>query len=455
VAILKNHKTSLQFINHASVLVKHGDISLLCDPWYQGDAFNKGWRLIHELQDDQISSLLDSVTHLWISHEHPDHFSILFFKKFGHQLKQNKVRIIFQSTNDKRVENFFSKSNYNLTVIKFDSWLRLSKDVQVLCFKDGFYDSGLAIKTSDKTIINLNDCEVKDKSTCEAVLKNTGPCDILLTQFSYAAWKGGIDNVDWRKLAAKEKLDSMKLQASYFKPTVIIPFASYIYFSNNENFYLNDAANKPTDVINAFIGHHANVNVMKPFEIFDDLRSEIDNTNSIRFWEKEMEAIDQKDVKGFDLISLRQLEESFERYTSRIFSKNTRWFMKLLKRLPLVPAFNPVIVKIVDLNIKVNLDIFADSLQECTLDADISMSSESLNFILNNTFGFDTLTVNGCFEEIKKSGFSRAARTLAIENLNNMGIEFRPKVILNLSLITMFISRLWVVSKKLKLTKIV
>ena len=83
------NKTSLQFINHASILVSHGDISLLSDPWYQGDAFHKGWNLIHELKDDEIITLLDRVTHIWISHEHPDHFSILFFKKFGHILKAN------------------------------------------------------------------------------------------------------------------------------------------------------------------------------------------------------------------------------------------------------------------------------------------------------------------------------------------------------------------------------
>ena len=76
-----------------------------------------------------------------------------------------------------------------------------------------------------------------------------------------------------------------------------------------------------------------------------------------------------------------------------------------------------------------------------------------LEFLLKNTFGFDTLTVNGCFEEVSDSGFSRVARTLAIENLNNMGIEFRPTILLNYQLIIMFISRLWAVSKKLKIGK--
>ena len=447
------NKTSLQFINHASILVKHGDISLLSDPWYQGDVFHKGWNLIHELQDEEISSLLDDVTHLWISHEHPDHFSIGFFKKFGAKLKSNNTQILFQDTKDKRVEGFLFKSGYNLNVIGFNCWLNLANDFEILCFKDGFYDSGLAIKTSDKTIINLNDCEIKDILTCEEVIKITGVCDVLVTQFSYAAWKGGVANVGWRQLAAKEKIDTMKRQASCFKPTVMIPFASYIYFSNNANFYLNDAANKPNDVIEAFIGHDTNVNVMKPFEVFDDLESEIDNTEAVDFWNRAARVIDRNNLKGYDLVPLRQLEESFGSYTNRIFKNNTKWFMQLVRYLSPISAFKPVVNRITDLDVKITLDLFADSLKTCTSAADISMSSESLNFILINSFGFDTLTVNGCFEEETDSGFSRATRTLAIENLNNMGIGFRPGIIINYKLVIMFIQRLWTVSKKLKLTK--
>ena len=98
--------TSLQLINHASILVNDGGISLLSDPWYQGEAFHKGWNLIHELTDEEIINLLDQVTHIWISHEHPDHFSIMFFKKFGDKIKDRNIQIIFQKTNDKRVETF-------------------------------------------------------------------------------------------------------------------------------------------------------------------------------------------------------------------------------------------------------------------------------------------------------------------------------------------------------------
>ena len=66
------------------------------------------------------------------------------------------------------------------------------------------------------------------------------------------------------------------------------------------------------------------------------------------------------------------------------------------------------------------------------------MSSESLNFMLNNPFGFDTLTVNGCFEEHNKGGFAKATKSLTLENLNNMGIMFNIKILINYNVILVF-----------------
>jgi len=448
---MKN-KTSIKFINHASVLIKHGDISLLSDPWFQGDAFHKGWSLIHELSDEEIVGLIDEVTHIWISHEHPDHFSIMFFKKFGQMLKDKNIQIIFQNTVDKRVESFLSKSGYDLNIIKFNSWMSLSESFEILCFKDGFYDSGLAIKTDDKTILNFNDCEIKDNSRCEEVLKIVGKCDVLISQFSFAAWKGGLDNIAWRKKAALEKLNTLQLQVKYFNPKVLVPFASYIYFSNQSNVYLNDSSNKPEDVINFFLDNDVKVNIMKPFESFNDLDDSFDNTDSVLFWNNALQSSSDKELKIFNTIDLKVLKESFKEYQERIFKNNSKIFMRFVRTFSPVSAFKPVIIKINDLDVIIKLDLFSTELNICASRPDISMSSESLNFILTNTFGFDTLTVNACFEEEKKSGFSMAARSLAIENLNNMGISFKISILFNFKIISLFITRLSAVSKKINLS---
>ncbi len=445
-----NDKTSIQFINHASVVVKHDDIALLSDPWYQGDAFHKGWNLLYEFDDNQIYELIDQITHIWISHEHPDHFSIMFFKKFGKLIQEKNIEILFQKTQDKRVETFLSKAGYRNKIIEFNDWIKLSDNFEILCIKDGFYDSGLAIKTVDKKILNFNDCEIKDESRCKEVHDIVGDCDILISQFSYAAWKGGINNISWRKKAAAEKIDTLKLQVKYFKPKFLIPFASYVYFSNNINSYLNDASNKPQDVVDAFANQDVKVNIMKPFDVFEGV--DLNNGDAVDFWQSKYEGLQKKPFHQYENIHIDELKNSFNLYKERVFKNNSFWFMRIIRLFSPIPAFKPIIIKASDHNQNYILDLFSKEFVTTTKKAHISMHSESLNFLMNNTFGFDTLTVNGCFEEECKSGFSIATRSLAIENLNNIGISVKPKIIFNFRIILMFISRLFKVAKKIDVT---
>ena len=62
----------IEFVNHASLLVSAGDVRLLSDPWLEGKVFHDGWALTAPTAmtfDD-----FKNVTHIWFSHEHPDHF---------------------------------------------------------------------------------------------------------------------------------------------------------------------------------------------------------------------------------------------------------------------------------------------------------------------------------------------------------------------------------------------
>ena len=70
--------TEIKFINHASVLVSQGEVGLLSDPWYQNSVFHKGWRLIYEMDSEEILKVLEKTSHIYISHEHPDHFNTGF-----------------------------------------------------------------------------------------------------------------------------------------------------------------------------------------------------------------------------------------------------------------------------------------------------------------------------------------------------------------------------------------
>lgn len=444
-------KTEIKFINHASILVSYGNVSLLSDPWYQGDAFHKGWSLLRELSDNEVVEVLTATTHIWVSHEHPDHFSILFFKKFGKLIKERKIQLLFQATDDKRVESFLEKMGFDLKIVTFSQWYNLSDTFQVLCVKDGFYDSGLVIQTSDMKIINLNDCEVNTPSRCEEVLALTGKCDVLLTQFSYAAWKGGKENQGWRRSAAQEKISTMLLQTKYFQPKVVVPFASYMYFSNKDNFYLNDSANTPRDILNSLDDSNAQLKIMEMFENLTLPIDEVDNSSAIEFWDT-LYKINSDELLGYSSVSLDELVAQFMTYRKRVSENNSMLFMRFLSLFSPIKVFQPVLVNLHDLNKTLEINIFRDCLHVVDKPADISMHSESLSFIFSNTFGFDTLTVNGCFEECSDGGFSRATKTLAVENLNNLGYRVSLSLLVNIKLIKLFLSKLYKVSKKLRIS---
>ena len=68
-----------------------------------------------------------------------------------------------------------------------------------------------------KNILNLNDCPLNTESELKSFFKKYGSFDILLTQFSYAAWKGGKNNKNWREDAAQEKISAIIKQCEILK----------------------------------------------------------------------------------------------------------------------------------------------------------------------------------------------------------------------------------------------
>jgi len=227
---------------------------LVIDPWLEGFAFDEGWALIDQSTTNaeivaHLSSLGKEVV-LWYSHEHSDHFSIPFLKTL--QAREIKVKIFFQKTLDGRVAAFIRKLGFE--VIETAGQLEAIHDgLGIAVWPHHSGDSYCLIKLGDITILNLNDCVVHNVKTAQkiryAISKVTNHVDILLTQFGYASWVGNVDATEFRKKNAEEKLDRIKFQNDVLNPDCIIPFASFIKFCHEENFYLNSNQNLPSTLL--------------------------------------------------------------------------------------------------------------------------------------------------------------------------------------------------------------
>ena len=79
----------------------------------------------------------------------------------------------------------------------------------------------------------------------------------------------------------------------------------------------------------------------------------------------------------------------------------------------------------------------------------ISLSSNSAAVTAwANDFGFDTLTVNGCFESTK-DGFIKSTKSFALGSLNSMGLKLNLSLLFNFKLILFFFNLLRKVVKKI------
>ena len=441
---------TITLVNHASVKFELNGNSILTDPWYSGSVFHKGWQLIHPLKQNEVLNYLKNVNYIYISHEHPDHFYPGFFLngEIKNILKKNDIKILFQYTKDKRVLNFLEKQGYKVIEIKENYSHNISKDIKIKIVKFGYIDSALIIETPSKRIINLNDCPLNKVEDIKDFKNKHGEFDILLSQFSYAAWKGGKNNSEYRKSAADEKIKTVIDQYKILNCKCAIPFASFVYFSNELNNYMNDCINKPED-LSIKLRKEINAVVLQPGEK-QSLNELKQKQESLNFWKDKYNQIPNLPTERYETtVTFKELEETYNKYKGEIFKINSKILIYLASKIKFLNYFQPINIYLFDHKKNYEFSLTNDFKISNNNKWDIKMHSESLKFIFKNNFGFDTLTVNGCFES-SKEGFVKSTKTFAIGTLNSMGLKFNIGLLFNVKLVFFFIGLLKKVGKKLK-----
>jgi hypothetical protein len=287
-----------------------------------------------------------------------------------------------------------------------------------------------------------------DRPGLDAVKGLIGAPDVLLTQFSYAAWKGGRDNAKYRIVAAHNKLDNIAMQVSALQPKVVIPFASMVYFSNIENSYLNDHINSPKEAHDCIANAGKKAVILYPGDSWE-VGTARDNTPALERYATTYGNRDALPLRQPGAsVPIEKLKEQFSNYRSRLFKRNSRLLMTMLRYVPGLGAFHPVSIRLTDLNAGVSLSVIDGFRVIVPENCDVSMHSSSLSFILMNEFGYDTLTVNGRFEATP-GGFSRMTRSLSVGSLNAMGLSVSPALLLRPRVVLILLGKLATVLRQL------
>jgi len=426
----------ITLINHACVKLSLGSVTILCDPWLSGPAFNQGWDLLIKTPMS-LDAVMEGVTHIWVSHEHPDHFVPKFFADIAP--RHGALPVLFQETRDKRIKSFLQARGFDVTELP-NRRAQTIDGVRITCGVSEFYDSWLHLADGTGSILNMNDCAEGDDAELRAIARLTGPVDVLLTQFSYAAWKGGRSNAHFRKAAAARKLEVIAAQVRALKPRHVVPFASFVYFSNEENCYLNDHINRPDDAAAAIHAAGAEPLILYPGESFAGTPH--DDSASRAAFALAYDALPSLPLRPpGDSVPLGRLEREFAAYRDRVFASNSRILINLLRHVPLLGAFHPVTIRLTDLATSISVSVVDGFDLHPAAGEHVAMHSSSLSFIFNNPFGFDTLTVNGRFEATPE-GFGRMTKSLAIGSLNAMGLAVSLKLVMNFKVVLMLLRRL-------------
>ena len=238
----------IKYLSSASVLIQDEDSSLLTDPWFVDGEFYGSWCNYPPCTvkfDD-----LEKIDGIYISHIHPDHFSVKTLKKmnknipiFIHKfhadfLKKAIERLGFsvvEVEHDKRVN---IKNNLNIRILAADNC------DPSLCLK--YFGCGIAEKTlgsttidtlcaidnNDQVIINTNDCPFQIAQASALKVKNYfKKINFLLFGYSSAtAYPQCFELSDTELQKSQQEivknfLSQGESYINFFKPDFYMPFA--------------------------------------------------------------------------------------------------------------------------------------------------------------------------------------------------------------------------------------
>ena len=408
----------IEWVNHASYIFQYKNTRIIADPWLFGSAFNDGWDLLVETQF-KVEAFKD-ITHIWFSHEHPDHFAPQVLGKIDEEVRK-KITVLFQKTTDKRVVNFCKKLSFKVEELPHRSKFVIEDDFSITCGKMVGIDSWLLYEANDFKLLNINDCVITNKKLCESVKKTTGEVDVLMSQFSYANWKGNPDDKKIREKYAREKLNRIKFQTEIFSPKHTIPFASFVYFSHDENKYMNDSINT-ISTAHKYINNNTDSEsiVMYPGDIWD-FESKFNSEKSIKLYDKVYSQVSNLNYRSLSTtVSEKELLEASKKYLSSLNTNNSSLAMNMYRYIPFFGAKN-ITIKLFDTKkyYQFGWSKGLIPLSNSGSNPDIEMSSESLLYVLSYPWGFGTLMVNGRFRS-KDLVHAKSSRIFMLGLMNSI-----------------------------------
>lgn len=404
----------LTLISHASVLIGtgNGGPTLWTDPWLFGTAFNDSWSLCPPAVWDP--RWLAGITHVWISHEHPDHFHVRTLKSLPIEFKR-RVTLLFQEQPQSPLPRRLRELGFqHIVLLAHRRRHSLGSGCFAYCYREGPLNSCLAVGSGDQVVLDVNDARLSRRD-CRTIHSDLGPPAVILNQFSLAGYSGEADRDAHLPRRAREVLGHLSDTHRELQAKVTVPFASFVRFCQSDNDYMNAHANS-VGVAEAFMrARGQSVAVLAPGDTLE-VGAPHRSAPAIARLGTARAACLAAPLGRAPTVPITEIAAAFHALTAQL---HEHYPAVLLRRL------RPVRVQIPDLSTQVVFSIEQDRLEEVAGGLpDLAIHSQPLHFAFAHPFGLQTLGVSARLQLFRNARNWRRHRILFA--LNQAGLPLAP-----------------------------
>ena len=229
----------IEYITHASLLLKSKNCSILLDPFYIIDPEYAG--IICHFPPREISSeTFGTLNYVFSSHIHPDHSHPETLK-----LLKDKTQTVLLPAERPDLETRYRNLGFDdIILLENRQPLTLQEGVEVVCYWDDPIDSVLLVKMDNKIVFHQNDCHLQVDTLKEIAAKYLIDYAFLLYTESQDLYPLLLpkSKSELKQLVAVREQQFLEVQLQcldILKPQTVIPYSFTVTYFQPDQIHLN------------------------------------------------------------------------------------------------------------------------------------------------------------------------------------------------------------------------
>ncbi len=332
---------NIEYITHASLLLRSANFSLLTDPCYFLEPFF-ATNLFHFPPRKIIPEMFGKLTYIYSSHIHIDHCHPQTLQQI-----KNQVETVILPSERPDLEKRYRDIGYEqIRLLENGQTVKLNDSVEVTSYWDDPIDTVLLIKVGDKVILHQNDCRLTTR-TLSKIADNFKIDYAFLLYTNFANHQPTLSYrspEDISKEVAEDEEKFLQSQIDVIKilqPKTIIPYSMTLTYCQRDQIHLN-GYNRMTPTIfkNKLLNHLPTTKcwIMQPGDIIDLELDSCQYFNHKNLWGESLDEylhnindyINQESILKFDFGNPEAYQEKTISHLTRRFAVVTPIFINKL-----------------------------------------------------------------------------------------------------------------------------